>query len=86
MTSGVEFSNGCAEFTLKNPPPLVPSCLTATCDAAGPEGERLLGQRLAVRARRGLNAGGTVRYGPNVCTTPCDTSTTASTIESGSMM
>ena len=34
--SGVGFSNGCAEFTLKNPPPFVPSCLIAICDAAGP--------------------------------------------------
>ena len=34
--SGVGFSNGCAELTLKNPPPLVPSCLIAICDAAGP--------------------------------------------------
>ena len=30
------FSNGCAELALKNPPPLVPSCLMAICDAAGP--------------------------------------------------
>ncbi len=34
--SGVGFSNGCAELTLKKPPPLVPSCLMATCEAAGP--------------------------------------------------
>ena len=34
--SGVEFSRGCAELTLKKPPPLVPSCLMAICDAAGP--------------------------------------------------
>ena len=27
---------GCAELTLKKPPPLVPSCLMAICDAAGP--------------------------------------------------
>ncbi len=36
LLSGVGFSNGCAEFTLKKPPPLVPSCLIATCEAAGP--------------------------------------------------
>ena len=36
LESGVAFSSGCAEFTLKNPPPFVPSCLIATCDAAGP--------------------------------------------------
>ncbi len=34
--SGVGFSNGCAELTLKKPPPLVPSCLIAICEAAGP--------------------------------------------------
>ena len=32
------FSNGCAELTLKKPPPLVPSCLMAICEAAGPSG------------------------------------------------
>src|SRR5690242_18550639 len=36
--SGVAFSNGWAEFTLKKPPPLVPSCLIAICEAAGPIG------------------------------------------------
>ena len=30
------FSNGCAELTLKNPPPLVPSSLIASCEATGP--------------------------------------------------
>jgi hypothetical protein len=34
--NGVEFSNGCAELTLKNPPPFVPSCFIAICEAAGP--------------------------------------------------
>ena len=34
----VAFSNGCAEFMSKNPPPLVPSCLIATWLAAGPPG------------------------------------------------
>jgi hypothetical protein len=27
---GVGFSNGCAALALKNPPPLVPSCLIAS--------------------------------------------------------
>ncbi len=36
LENGVGFSNGCAELTLKYPPPLVPSCLIAICDAAGP--------------------------------------------------
>ena len=38
LDSGVGFSNGCAELTLKKPPPLVPSCLIAICEAAGPSG------------------------------------------------
>ena len=36
LESGVGFSNGCAELTLKKPPPLVPSCLMAIWEAAGP--------------------------------------------------
>ena len=38
LQSGVGFSKGCAEFTPKKPPPFVPSCLMAICDAAGPRG------------------------------------------------
>ncbi len=34
--SQVGFSNGCAELTLKKPPPLVPSCLMTSCEATGP--------------------------------------------------
>ena len=33
---GVGFSNGCAEFALKNPPPFVPSCLITSWLATGP--------------------------------------------------
>ena len=36
LENAVGFSNGKAELTLKKPPPLVPSCLIAICDAAGP--------------------------------------------------
>ena len=36
LLNGVEFSNGWAELTLKNPPPFVPSCLMAIWLAAGP--------------------------------------------------
>ena len=36
LESGVGFSKGWAELTLKKPPPLVPSCLMAICEAAGP--------------------------------------------------
>ncbi len=36
LLNGVGFSNGCAEFALKKPPPLVPSCLIASWEATGP--------------------------------------------------
>ena len=36
FASAVGFSKGCAELTLKKPPPLVPSCLMAIWEAAGP--------------------------------------------------
>ena len=34
--SGLGFSNGCAELTLKKPPPLVPSALMISWLATGP--------------------------------------------------
>ena len=37
FVSGVGFSNGWAVLALKKPPPLVPSCLMASCEATGPE-------------------------------------------------
>ena len=36
LVSAVGFSNGCAEFALKKPPPLVPSILIASWLATGP--------------------------------------------------
>jgi len=36
LVSGDGFSNGCALFALKKPPPFVPSILMASCDAVGP--------------------------------------------------
>jgi hypothetical protein len=36
LVNWVGFSNGCAEFVLKKPPPLVPSILIASCEATGP--------------------------------------------------
>ena len=36
LVNPVGFSNGCAEFVLKKPPPLVPSSLIASCEATGP--------------------------------------------------
>ena len=63
LDSGVGFSNGCAELTLKKPPPLVPSCLIAICEAAGPTAmtllllRRLLGHRVALVVLDGLTRG-----------------------------
>jgi hypothetical protein len=36
LVSGVGFSNGCAAFMLKKPPPLVPMCLIDSRLATGP--------------------------------------------------
>ncbi len=36
LVQALGFSNGWAELALKNPPPLVPSSLIASCDATGP--------------------------------------------------
>ena len=36
LVNAVGFSNGCAELTLKKPPPLVPSSLIASWLATGP--------------------------------------------------
>ena len=38
FVQAVGFSNGCDEFALKNPPPLLPSILIASCEATGPPG------------------------------------------------
>ncbi|MNC78601.1 hypothetical protein D3C75_1308460 [compost metagenome] len=38
LVRAVGFSNGCEELALKNPPPLVPSILIASCEATGPIG------------------------------------------------
>ncbi len=42
LDHGVGFSNGCAELALKNPPPLVPSCLIDLLARDRPHGEGLL--------------------------------------------
>jgi hypothetical protein len=36
LENGVGFSKGWALLALKNPPPLVPSILMASCEATGP--------------------------------------------------
>ena len=72
----VGFSNGIALFTLKNPPPFVPSCLIAICEAAGPSA-RVWSKPWTVWYET---------YGPSVWTTPWETSTSAPISDSGSRM
>src|SRR5215469_2487297 len=38
LLNGFGLSNGCAEFALKNPPPLLPMSLMTSCEATGPPG------------------------------------------------
>ena len=42
LVSAVGFSNGCALFMPKKPPPLVPNCLMGTNAATRPNDDRLL--------------------------------------------
>ena len=74
FVSGVGFSNGCALLALKKPPPFVPICLIAICDAAGPRGMtwRLPSSSAVVTAPE------------RVWTVPCCTRMSERTSESGS--
>ena len=74
FVSGVGFSNGCALFALKKPPPLVPNCLMISCDATGPCAITCLAPSTVC----------TVSYGLRFCTTPCETRNSAPTIAIGS--
>ena len=74
--SAVPPSNGCAELTLKKPPPFVPSCLIAIWEATGP--------RASVCANPWIPV--TLAEFANVCTTPWVMSRIAPTIASGSRM
>ena len=76
FASAVPPSKGCAELTLKKPPPFVPSCLIAICEATGP--------RAIVCAKPWTPV--TVAEFANVCTTPWVIRMTATTIEIGSRM
>jgi hypothetical protein len=79
-------------LTLKKPPPLVPSCLIATCEAAGPCGSAWAvtvsffsgSLSFAGIVTSTDCSSGTSTALPKFCTTPCDTSASASTNESGS--
>ena len=73
---GVGFSRGWAELTPKKPPPLVPSCLIATWEAAGPSAIVWVPPSRVV----------TVAAPSKVWTTPSATRIMATTSESGSRM
>ncbi len=68
------FSYGCAELTLKKPPPLVPSCLMATWLATGPCAIVCLAPSSVVAST----------YWLRFCGTPSAMSANATTIDSGS--
>ena len=74
LVHGVGFSNGCAELALKKPPPLVPSCLMASCEATGPPRTDWVPPASVVISV----------WGSRFWTTPAPTSTSAATNASGS--
>ena len=89
--SGVGFSNGCALLALKKPPPLVPNCLMISCEATGPCAMvcsfttcvcGLPAASGAVTVCGSMTAA--LSYGRRFWTTPCDTSTSAPTMQIGS--
>ena len=90
LVNGVGFSNGCALFALKNPPPLVPSSLMISCDATGPCAITCRVTAVVV-ARPAASVVVTVwgststarSNGLRFCTTPCDTSTSEPARHSG---
>ena len=77
FVSGVGFSNGCALFALKNPPPLVPHALMISCDATGP-------CAMTCVSADERSRGDAMSYGLRFCTTPCETSASAPTRQNGS--
>ena len=72
----VAFSNGKVELTLKNPPPLVPSCLMAIWEATGPRASTCSKPPRVVSVTEPVK----------VCTTPWETSSSAPITDSGSRM
>jgi hypothetical protein len=73
LVHGIGFSNGCAAFALKKPPPLVPSCLIASWLATGPIAMVWLVP----------SSVWTWRYGLKFWITPCCTIRSASTTQIG---
>ena len=91
FVTGVGFSNGCALLALKNPPPLVPNSLMISCEATGPCAMTcsfttvvcgLPAASGAVTVWGSITAA--LSYGRRFCTTPCDTSASAPTMQNGS--
>ena len=76
MDSPVGFSNGWAEFALKNPPPLLPSSLIASWDAIGPIDRVWWAPWRVVTVVGAFEVSGT----------PCQTRMTAATMLIGSRM
>ena len=74
FVSAFAFSNGIAELTLKKPPPLVPSCLIAICEAAGPIASACSAPSTVFAMLAPLS----------VCTTPWETRIRPTITESGS--
>ena len=74
-------------MALKKPPPLVPSILIASCEATGPCAMVCVVTVVVLPSVPVTFCGSTsfaVSYGSKFCTTPCETSTSANTIEIGS--
>ena len=73
FVSGVGFSNGCALFALKKPPPLMPSILIASCEAVGPMASTCFTPSSVAISR----------YAARFCSTPWETRNSAYTKEMG---
>ena len=73
FVNGVGFSNGCAALALKKPPPLVPSCLIASCDATGPSAMVCLAPSSVVVSA----------YGDRFWIAPCETRSSPNTMLRG---
>ena len=76
LLNAVAFSNGNVLLTLKKPPPLVPSCLIAICDAAGPRASVCSKPWTVVYVTEPVS----------VWITPCDIRISAPAIDRGSRM
>ena len=75
--SGVGFSSGTAEFGPYQPPPLVPSCFTATIGATGPTG--ITCSVMPALVSRGV----ALAAPPKVLGTPCQVSSSDTTKATG---